>query len=67
MSRAMARSWLTAMSRRVKRHEQQLLAPEVQRPALSRREREALRRKSNTYRSRHRADCDLIAAALGHK
>ncbi len=52
------------MSRPVKRREQQLIAPTIQRVVLSGREREALRRKSDDYYSRHRAGWDPLELRL---
>ena len=52
------------MSRRIKQQEQQSLAPAIQRVALSRREREALSRKSDDYRARHRAGWDPLELRL---
>jgi hypothetical protein len=52
------------MSRRAKQQEQQQLVPTIQRVVLSQREREALRRKSDDYYSRHRAGWDPLELRL---
>jgi len=52
------------MSRRAVQLEQRQLVPTIQRVALSVREREALRRKSDDYYSRHRAGWDPLELRL---
>ena len=52
------------MPRRAKQREHQMLGLTIQSVALSRREREALRRKSDDYSSRHRAGWDPLELRL---